>query len=73
MVLEIDNVAGTLKVPREEHVMKRRGHGAQEWREGTREEASTVRYSIAKDGSPMLAHASTPCGIEPRWLGMYII
>lgn len=34
--------------------MKRRGHGAQEWWGGTREEASLTRYSIAKDGSPML-------------------
>lgn len=56
-VLGIDNVAGTQKVPREEHVMKRRGHGAQEWWEGTREEVSLTRYSIVKDGSPMLGQA----------------
>lgn len=56
MVLGIDNVAGSQKVPREEHVMKRRGHGAQEWREGTREEASPARYSIAKYGGPILTH-----------------
>ena len=48
MVLGIDYVAGTQKVPREEHVMNRRG--AQEWREGIREKGSLTRYYIAEDG-----------------------
>lgn len=53
--------------------MKRRGYGAQEWWEGTREEASLTRYSIDSKGwEPDVGPSRTTCGVEPRCLAMYI-